>query len=248
VRRFAGRSARALLRPFGYKLQRVDGRVPAPASATSQPNLIADPRVEAVLARMHAAASLPPRGPSQTGDYRPDSYAEYGFSIDAARGQLLYWLGRALGVTRVAEFATSVGLSTIYLAAMVRDNGGGTVIGSEIVPAKVAAARRNLADAGLADLVEIREGDARTTLQDLGGPIDMVLIDGWPTSAGTSVDRQVVEMIAPQVRAGGLVVHDNQARDYLEYVRDPVNGFLSISVPMTGRLEPELSLRIEPGG
>jgi hypothetical protein len=54
-------------------------------------------------------------------------------------------LCRALGAQRLAE--TSIGVSTLYLAAAVRDNGGG-VIGSEIVPEKVAFARRNLEEAG----------------------------------------------------------------------------------------------------
>ena len=51
----------------------------------------------------------------------------------------------------MVEFATSVGMSTLYFAAAVRDNGGGMVIGSELVAAKVEAARHNLAEAGLAD-------------------------------------------------------------------------------------------------
>jgi tRNA/tmRNA/rRNA uracil-C5-methylase (TrmA/RlmC/RlmD family) len=82
------------------------------------------------------------------------------------------------------EFATSVGMSTLYFAAAMGDNGGGKVIGAELVPAKVVTAKRNLADAGLADYAEIREGDARKTLRDLGGSVDFVLIDGWPLSEG----------------------------------------------------------------
>jgi predicted O-methyltransferase YrrM len=115
----------------------------------------------------------------------------------------------------VVEFATSVGMSTLYFAAAVRDNGGGTVIGSEIVPEKVAAARRNLAEAGLAHLVDIRQGDARETLRDLGGPVDFVLIDGWPIRETPSLARQVIEIVAPQIRPGGLVLNDNGEPDYL---------------------------------
>ena len=98
----------------------------------------------------------------------PFQYAEYGFSIVPEQGDLIYLLCRGLRTQRVAEFATSIGMSTIYFAAPVREMAGGKVIGSELVPAKVAAARHNLADAGLADYAEIREGDARQTLQDLG--------------------------------------------------------------------------------
>src|SRR6516162_5181359 len=79
----------------------------------------------------------------------PFAYADYGFSIVPEQGDLIYLLCRAMQASRVVEFATSVGMSTLYFAAAMRDNGGGTVIGSEIVPAKVEAAGRNLDEAGL---------------------------------------------------------------------------------------------------
>lgn len=60
----------------------------------------------------------------------------------------------------------------------MRDNGGGIVIGSELEPQKVFRARANLAESGLGEYVEIREGDARNTLGEPGGPVVMVLMDG----------------------------------------------------------------------
>ena len=128
-------------------------------------------------------------------------------------------------------------MSTIYFAAAVRDNGGGKVIGSELVPAKVAAARRNLADAGLADYAEIPEGDARQTLRDLGGQVDFVLIDGWPVNQGPSLARQVIEFVAPQIRIGGYVMNDNAEPDFLDLVRKPSSGFLSVTLPLKGGTE-----------
>lgn len=201
---------------------------------------IADPRVTAVIDRLHAVRGRPagggPRGnPMASRD--PHDYAEQGFSIHPEQGELIYLLCRGLRATRVAEFATSVGMSTLYFAAAMRDNGGGKVIGSEIVPAKVATAKRNLADAGLADYAEIREGDARTTLRDLGGPVDFVLIDGWPGGSGPSLARQVIEIVAPQLRVGGYVMNDNAESDFLEFVRDPRSGFLSITLPLKGGTE-----------
>jgi predicted O-methyltransferase YrrM len=80
------------------------------------------------------------------------------------QGDLICLLCRALGAERVAEFASSIGVSTIYFATAIRDNGGGTVIGSEIAPQKLATARHNLEAAGLADQVDLRFGDARETL------------------------------------------------------------------------------------
>jgi predicted O-methyltransferase YrrM len=204
-----------------------------------------DPRVNAVIARMQAESRYPSDGgPRRSGSASrdPRAYAQYGFSIQAEQGDLIYLLCRAQRATRVAEFATSLGFSTLYFAAAVRDNGGGVVIGSELVPEKVQAARRNLEAAGLASFAEIREGDARKTLRDLGGPVDFVLIDGWPTGETPTLARQVMEIVAPQIRVGGLVMNDNAEEDYLEYIRDPANGFLSLSLPLKGGTE--LSVKV----
>ena len=153
------------------------------------------------------------------------------------QGDLIYLLCRGLRTSVWPNFATSIGMSTIYFAAAVRDNGGGKVIGSELVPAKVAAACHNLADAGLADYAEIREGDARQTLQDLGGKVDFILIDGWPVSQGPSLARQVIDIVAPQIRIGGYVMNDNAEPDFLDFVRNPSSGFLSVTLPLKGRTE-----------
>ncbi len=57
--------------------------------------------------------------------------------------------------------------------------GGGQLIGTELEITKVASARENIEDAGLADLVDIRVGDALETLKNgIGGDVDLVLLDG----------------------------------------------------------------------
>jgi hypothetical protein len=172
----------------------------------------------------------------------PFLFAERAFPVDPEQGDLMYLLCRASGATRVAEFATSLGVSTLYLASAVRDNGGGLVIGSEIVPAKADAARANLAEAKLDQYIDIRVGDVLETFADLGGPIDFLLIDGWPVDREVSLARSVIEMVAPQLREGAYVFNDNAEADYLAYVRDPANGFLGMSLPLKG--DSELSVRI----
>ena len=52
--------------------------------------------------------------------------------IDRGQGWLIYMLCRGLQARRVVEFGTSYGVSTLYLAAAMRDQGGGLVIGTEI--------------------------------------------------------------------------------------------------------------------
>ena len=201
---------------------------------------IKDARVRAVIERLIETRRRPLGGspinnPELSRD--PFDYAEYGFSICPEQGDLIYLLCRGMRATRVVDFATSIGMSAIYFAAAMRDNGGGIVIGSELVPEKVTTARRNLADAGLADYADIREGDARQTLRDLGGPVDFALIDGWPNGQEPSLAREVIEILAPQIRTGGYVMNDNAEPDFLQFVRDPANGFISVSLPLKGGTE-----------
>jgi predicted O-methyltransferase YrrM len=112
--------------------------------------------------------------------------------LDPGQGVFCYLLARSLGAKRIVEFGTSFGVSTIYLALAVRENGGGKVIGTEIVPEKAARAREHLREAGLLDFVEIREGDARETLAELDGPVDMMLCDGFPPTM-----LPVLKLVAP---------------------------------------------------
>jgi len=214
----------------------------APIRATA-PGPLTDPKVIAVIDRLQAERRRPPSGgPRQSRVLDPHAYEEFGFSIHPEQGDLIYLLCRAIGARRVVEFATSIGMSTLYFAAAIRDNGGGKVIGSDIVPGKLVAARRNLAAAGLAAWVDLRPGDARETLRDLGGPVDVALIDGWPGGEGPSLARQMMEIIAPQLRIGGIVINDNAEPDFLEYIRDPGNGFRSMTLPLKGGTE--LSVKV----
>lgn len=152
-------------------------------------------------------------------------------SRDTAR--LLYMLGRSCKARAIVEFGTSFGISTLHLAAAVRDNGGGRVIGSDFEPSKVARARANMNAAGLGDLVDIREGDALETLsRDLPDTIDLVLLDG-----AKSLYNKVFALLAPHLRPGSLIVADNadMCPEYMSMIRTPGNGYLS--VPFTDDVE-----------
>ena len=150
-------------------------------------------------------------------------HADHFLAVSAAYGRFLYAIARARRAERIVEFGTSMGISTIYLAAALRDNGGGKLIGSELEPTKVVRARANLEAAGLADLAEIREGDALETLKDVGGEVDVLLIDG-----AFSLYLPVLKLIEPRLTPGAAILGENAfARDYLDYVRNPANGYLS---------------------
>lgn len=204
---------------------------------------IRDPKVNAVIERLHVNRRLPNGGgPRQNASPDPEAFADYGFSIHPEQGDLIYLLCRGMGAKRVVDFATSVGMSALYFAAAMRDNGGGRVIGAELVSAKAKVARGNLEDAGLDAYVDIRVGDARETLWDLGGTVDFALIDGWPGGEGPSLARQIIETLAPQIRRGGYVLNDNAEPDFLEFIRDPKNGFVSMTLPI--KRGTELALKV----
>lgn len=168
------------------------------------------------------------------------SHADHFLSVSPGYGRFLYAMARACRATRIVEFGTSMGISAIYLAAALRDNGGGLLIGTELELTKVARARAHLDAAGLSDLVEIREGDARETLGHVDGPIDLLHIDGaW------SLYLPVLKLIEPRLRAGSVVLAENAfAGDYLTYIRDDAHGYLSQSLPLDEGRGNDFAVRI----
>ena len=175
-------------------------------------------------------------------DYRAvySGYAGNFLAVSPDYGRFLYMIARARNATRIVEFGTSMGISTIYLAAALRDNGGGHLIGSELEPTKVARARANLDAAGLADLVDIREGDALETLKNVGGEVDLLLIDG-----AFSLYLPVLRLIEPHLKSGAVILGENAFDpDYRTYVRDHANGYLSQSLPLDEGRGNEFTVRI----
>lgn len=204
------------------------------------------PKLQAVLGRLHAQADREVAGTVRVNvSELPDRLLRRQVSaakeakrlknlyqsVNRKQGTFLYLVARSVGARRIIEYGSSFGISTMYLAAAVRDNGGGLVIGSELEPTKVLKARANISEAGLADLVEIREGDASRTLQDPGGVVDMAFLDGLKDLYLT-----IVEMLTPHLRKGAVVLACNIFRykrslaPYVAYMSDPSNGFSSATL------------------
>jgi predicted O-methyltransferase YrrM len=158
-------------------------------------------------------------------------------AVSRETGTLLYMLARSGGAQTIVEFGTSFGISTLFLAAALRDNGGGRLITSEFEPSKVVKARKNLTAGGLIDLVEIREGDALKTLRTgLPDAIDLLLLDG-----AKAIYPEILGLVESRLRPGALVVADDAgvSPDYLSLVRSG-GRYMSISVTE----DVELSMRI----
>ncbi|MET9669980.1 class I SAM-dependent methyltransferase [Streptomyces sp. NPDC006475] len=207
-----------------------------------------DPRVASALDRMFRQAEqdeaisrnirtawpegFAPADPQEQADAKAEVY----MPISARGGRLLYNLIRAVRPATVVEFGTSFGISTLHLAAAVRDNGTGRVISTELSAAKAAAARRTFAETGLDDLITVREGDARDTLAGLDASADFVLLDGWK-----DLCLPVLRLLEPRLAPGTLVVADDvdleDLAPYLDYVRDSRNGYESVTFPVEDGME-----------
>jgi predicted O-methyltransferase YrrM len=158
--------------------------------------------------------------------------------ISRETGTLLYMLARSSRARTIIEFGTSFGISTLHLAAALRDNGGGRLITTEFEPSKVVRARDNLTAGGLIDLAEIREGDALRTLSvDLPETIDLLLLDG-----AKALYPEILDLVESRLKPGALIVADNAdySPDYLARVRPPAKGYLS--TPFAEDVE--LSMRV----
>jgi predicted O-methyltransferase YrrM len=220
------------------------------------------PRIDAMLDRLYSLSSSQSEemmsyfsARAEAGDIDWSAFDERAnqflsdkfVALDREKAEFCYQVCRSLRATRVVEAGTSFGVSTLFLAAAVRDNlrgnprgggGEGIVIGTEYEPEKAKAARANFAEAGLSELIELREGDLRETLADVGGPVDFMLIDIW-----TPMARPALELVAPRLRRGAVVICDNTAqfpeayRDYFDFVNDPANGLRTMTLPFEGGLE-----------
>jgi len=151
---------------------------------------------------------------------------EFPLAVSRETGALLYMLARSCGARTIVEFGTSFGISTLHLAAALRDNGGGQLITTEFEPSKAERAQENLMAGGVSDLVEIRLGDALQTLAvDLPETIDLVLLDG-----AKALYPEVLALLESRLRPGALIVADNAdyAPEYLARVRSAEAGYLSV--------------------
>ncbi len=210
-----------------------------------------DPRVASTLDRMYAESKnqMPllreRRGTfdqPMTARERAEAMSEFYIPVTPEAGRLLYSLVRATRPATVVEFGMSFGISAVHLAAAVRDNGSGRVVTTELSATKIAAAKQTFAETGLDDVITILDGDALSTLAELDGPVDFVLLDGWK-----DLYLSVIELLEPRLSPGVLVVADNtnsaDTQPYLDRVHNPDNGYVSFNFHVRDSDSMEISCR-----
>jgi len=131
-------------------------------------------------------------------------------SVAPNQGKLLELLARMQRSRRILEIGTLGGYSTIWLARALPDDGQLVTLELESLHADVA--RKNIDQAGLGSLVDIRVGPAATSLQDLiddeSEPFDFIFIDADKENYPT-----YLELSLQLSRAGTVIVADNVIRD-----------------------------------
>jgi predicted O-methyltransferase YrrM len=223
--------------------------------------VLLDPRVESVLDRLYEQHSgqgaaleayFSERAAEESLDWNRFDDRTNAFlrdklvALDRPKAEFSYLVCRALRARRIVEAGTSFGVSTLFLASALRDNWTSpeedtdtpVVIATEYEPEKAKIASRHFAEGGLADFIDLREGDLRETLRELGGWIDFMLIDIW-----TPMARPALELVAPHLRKGAIVICDNTEsfrdgyREYFAFVNDARNGLRTMTLPFDGGLE-----------
>jgi predicted O-methyltransferase YrrM len=166
-----------------------------------------------------------------------DSEGFAGQRADARRHRQ-YRALRARRARHIVEFGASFGISTIYLAAAVRDNGGGRVITTEIEPGKISRARDHWRRAGVDPEIQLLEGDALQTLRVVSQPIDLLFLDGWKDAC-----LPVLQLLEPHLAPGACVLCDDikgfrkTLKPYVNHVRSRPLNYVSMELPLGDGLE-----------
>ncbi len=232
--------------------------VQLPSTCSSSLPVLHQPQVQALLGRLYAEAqandarlmaeeqTLAAAAGGQIDEPTLASIRDREFMAVAPEvGRLIYLLVRNRRPAQVVEFGMSFGLSTIHIAAALRDNGFGRLVTTELCASKASRAAQHLLQAGLSDLVEIRTGDAFQTLAVVE-QIDLLMLDGWKP-----LYLPLLTQLEPALSAGCLIIADDiislsdKLGPYLAYVRNWANGYLSCAIPLDDGHE--LSIRTVAG-
>jgi len=122
--------------------------------------------------------------------------------VGRVEGKFLEFLVRATSAQLVLELGTFTGYSSISMARGL--TGTGKVVSMDVNPDTTAIARRYAEEAGVADRIDYRLGEALDALPSLEGPFDLIFID-----ADKSNYVNYYEALLPKLAANGLLIADN---------------------------------------
>jgi len=208
----------------------MNGAIPAKTVAGAE-----DPRVETVINDVEKECLKGPR---------------YIYTIGRVKAKRLAELVREARPRLVVECGTAIGYSGLWIARELKAAGKGKLITIEIDPEIARRAEENFRNAGLAEFVTVKVGDAQKLVKKIEGPIDFAFID---CNAPNYLPcfKGVEKNLAP----GATVVADNvgvsagQLRDYLELVKSKYQSrteWFDVNLPWCKRDAMEVTIIREP--
>jgi predicted O-methyltransferase YrrM len=148
-------------------------------------------------------------------------------SVSPCQGRFLQLLAQMQGARRILEIGTLGGYSTIWLARALPP--GGHLLTLEFEPRHAEVARKNIAQAGLAGVVEVRLGAALDTLKQLDAqkcePFDFIFIDadkeGYPDyfTWSLKLSRRGTAILVDNVVRQGAVIEPKHEDSRVQAVR-----------------------------
>jgi len=193
-------------------------------------NVLADLTVSSVLESLHRKADL---DRAMRLKHKKEKFVDKTFkktaylSISPEQGKLLYCLATLSKAGTIVEYGCSFGVSSLYLAAAAKCNGG-HLITTDMERSKVEGTRQNLTDAGVMDYADVLLGDALETLSDVAAPVDFLFLDG-----ANDLYLPLFKKLYPKLGSGAIVVADNAnkggAAEYLKHMISQTDEFTSFS-------------------
>lgn len=190
------------------------------SNANYQPQI--NPRVQAQISALYADAKYDAlraaKGIAKAvfRPVQPKDLKNVYLPVSQEQGEFFYDLILKHNFRSVVEFGTSFGISTLFLAAAVKETGG-QVVTTELLANKAHVALQNLDQADLSEQVDLREGDALKTLANFDRPVDFLMLDGWK-----NLYLPLFRQLEPLFHEGTIIYADNvdmaDARPLLDYV------------------------------
>lgn len=205
----------------------------------SKPTDMINPRIEVVLSKIKKDIEYE----NQNIDHIPSEHRLNAISENI--GMFYNTLLKSLSAKKILEIGTSVGYSTLWFSDAILENDktgkDGLIFTIEGNDEKIKKATQNFADAGVQNLISIKNGDALKNLTALADDssylrfFDFIFID-----ADKERYIEYFDLCLPMLRTGGVIGADNILKPkrfnalmekYLDHVRRKEN-VQTVTVPI----------------
>jgi predicted O-methyltransferase YrrM len=152
-------------------------------------------------------------------------------AVSEEDGRFLRALVASTGAVRVLEIGAASGYSAIWMGLGLRETGG-RLVTLEYDAVRAREALANVKAAGLADIVQVIQGDAFQEIPKLAGTFDLVFLDAWKPDY-----KRFFDLVFPRVTPGGLFLAHNvinkrgEMQDFLTEIQSNPRALTAIVSP-----------------